>query len=148
MKGILVFVCAAALGVGCILPAHASPVHSSSMRIDGFSARPTTVTRKGIITFTVRVSGLTLDFKHIGKRPVPGHGHLQYYLDRIPPDAYSRADLHHNFLGAVATPVYIFTVRSSPIKFLPGKHKILVALTRNNYILYHAPSASVAISVK
>jgi hypothetical protein len=59
-----------------------------------------------------------------------------------------RADFRTNFLGAVATPVYSFTLRYSSVKITPGKHRFLVALARNSNVLYTGiRPASIVISV-
>jgi hypothetical protein len=109
---------------------------------------PRTVSRHGAITFRVQVSGLKLDPRQIGKPDVPGVGHLQYYLDRIPRDAHTRLDLRRDFLAAVGTPVFIFSFKNSTVRIRPGHHTILVALARNRYTLYRAAVARVPITVR
>jgi hypothetical protein len=100
-----------------------------------------------LITFTVSVQSIELSFKDIGKAPVAGEGHVQFYLDRIPRDAWTRRDVHHTFLAAVGTPIAIMRFSHVAVKVSPGRHKILAALAKNNDILYRAPVASVAIRV-
>jgi hypothetical protein len=127
------------------LPARAS---NSPMRIIHVNARPATVTTKGVITFTVQVQGIRLNVKRIGTRPVTGEGHLQYYLDRIPGDAWTKVDYGQSYLMSVGTNVDIFGLKYSRLKFASGKHTVLVALAKNNGILYHVPIARVRISVR
>jgi hypothetical protein len=112
------------------------------------STGPRTVSRHGAITFRVRVSGLKMNPRQIGKPDVAGVGHLQYYLDRIPADAYRRIDLRRSFLAAVGTPTFIFNLKYSPITISPGRHTILIALAQNRYVLYRGPVVRVTITVK
>jgi hypothetical protein len=118
------------------------------MRITSVKAFPHRVIAQGIVTFRVSVKGITLDLRHVGKKPVAGHGHLQYYLDKVPKDAHSKADLKHSFIAAVATPLFDFNLRASRVKIGRGKHKVIVALAKNNYVLYKAPTAAVTITVR
>lgn len=128
--------------------ANAARSAQPAMRIASVTASPRVVIRQGIITFRVHVSGMKLDLRHMGKHAVAGHGHLQYYLDSIPADAYTRKDLRHAFIAAVATPLFSFNLRASRVKIAAGTHRIIVALARNDDILYRAPTASVTITVR
>jgi hypothetical protein len=119
-----------------------------AMRIKSVSASPHVVIREGIVTFRVTVAGLKLDIRHMGKKAVAGHGHLQYYLDRVPSDAYSRVDRKSPFLAAVATPLFSFNLRASPVKISRGTHRIIVALARNNDVLYRVPTKPITIVVR
>jgi hypothetical protein len=85
---------------------------------------------------------------HMGKAPIAGHGHIQFYLDRIPSDAYTRVDLHHNWIGLSATPIFTCNLAASPIKITRGHHRIIVALAKNNMVLYRAASDAMSITVR
>jgi hypothetical protein len=106
------------------------------------------VPANGSILFTVTVRGLTLDRLHMGSKPVPGRGHLQYYLDRIPAGAYRSFRDRSTFLGAIGTNEFLFRLKQSAVPITRGRHTILIALAQNNYLLYHAPVARVLISVR
>jgi hypothetical protein len=110
------------------------------------SSGPTTVSLNKVITLRLKASGIVLDAAHIGKAPKNGAGHFQIYLDKIPADAYSKKDLKSNWLAAVAAPVIPLKMAKGLVK--PGRHKIIVALAKNNYVLYRIPTASLSITVK
>jgi hypothetical protein len=119
-----------------------------AMRIASLSASPRVVIKQGVVTFRVHVTGMKLDLRHMGKQAVAGHGHLQYYLDSVPVDAYTRKDVRHTFLAAVATPLFSFNLRASRVKITPGAHRIIVALARNDDILYRTPTSAISITVR
>ena len=129
-------------------PGAAAKSSSPPVRISAVRATPHTVTHGGKIFFYVTVRGIVLDVRHMGRPNRVGHGHLQYYLDRIAPVAYRRMDVRHTFLAAVGTPDFIFRPAAAPVKILKGRHRILIALAQNNYVLYRAPVASVGIVVR
>jgi hypothetical protein len=110
------------------------------------SSGPTTISLNKVITLRLKASGIVLDAAHIGKTPKNGVGHFQIYLDRVPADAYSKKDLKSNWLAAVAAPVIPLKMAKGMVK--PGKHKIIVALAKNNYVLYRVPTATLAITIK
>jgi hypothetical protein len=150
MRPKMINCCSAALMAGllfsqCGVDSHAS---SSKMLITKLTALPRVVRIDARITFVVSVQGIRLSFRDIGKSPAAGEGHLQFYLDRIPTDAWTRRDVRHTFLAAVGTPIAIFRFKYAAIKVSPGKHRVLVALAKNNNVLYHVPVASVTIWVK
>ena len=118
------------------------------MRIAHLRATPRTVSHSGLISLYVQVEGIRLSYQDMGKRPVSGEGHVQYYLDRIPRDAWSKVDLGHGYLGAAGTPTVTLGLAHSPARVSRGKHRIVAALAKNNRILYHAPASSVAITVR
>lgn len=150
MKKTNISLCAAAIAIGGVIAPSATTAGAAgpAMRITKLTAKPRTVRKSGLISFTVTVRGIKLNFKDIGKAAVPGEGHVQYYLDHVPKDAWTRRDVHHTFLAAAGTPVAIMRFSHMAIKVSPGRHKILAALARNDDILYHAPVASVTIQVK
>src|SRR5690349_7641286 len=95
-------------------------------------------------TLVAQVQGIQLSYNHIGKRPVSGEGHIQYYLDHIPKDAWSRVDLSRGYIGAAGTPTITLGLNRAPVRFSPGKHHVLAALAKNNRILYPATPSTVA----
>jgi hypothetical protein len=129
-------------------PAWAAATPAPAMRISRVTAQPTTVSLKGSILFTVTVQGLTLDRLHMGARAVPGRGHLQYYLDRIPATAYRSFRDRSTFLGAIGTSQFLFRLKQSAVRITRGHHIVLIALARNNYLLYRTPVARVSITVR
>ena len=122
----------------------------SSMGIAIVSVTPRTVNRKNrSVTFRLqlRVKGLVLDPRHIGKANVRGHGHVQVYVDRIPSDAYVRRN-PMRWLGApLAGKTLRITVPPTLIG-ARGTHRLIVALAQNNSVLYRVPAASATITVK
>ncbi len=125
--------------------ANAARTAQPAMRIASVTASPRVVIRQGVVTFRVHVTGMKLDIRHMGKHAVAGHGHLQYYLDSVPGDAYTRKDLRRTFLAAVATPLFSFNLRASRVRITPGSHRIIVALARNDDILYRSPTSAISI---
>jgi hypothetical protein len=150
MPIVLVGLGAAAWVLASLVSIAALPAQAAAppMRIAHVTVKPTTVTTTGVITFTAQIQGFRLSVKHIGKEPISGEGHLQYYLDRIPSDAWSETDYHHGYLMAVGTNIVIFGLKTSRVKISRGRHHILVALAKNDGILYHAPTVQVTVTVK
>jgi hypothetical protein len=137
---LLVFLCLAASA------AQAQAAAKPSVKILP-SSGPKTVGKSTVVTFKTKVTGITLDARHIGKPPQAGHGHLQVYVDGIPSDAWTKNDLQHHWLASVASPT--FTLRLSPaILGGNGKHHIIIALASNNNVLLKAPTASITLTVK
>jgi hypothetical protein len=112
------------------------------------STGPRAMARNGHINFSLKVTGITLDVMHMGKAPIEGRGHIQFYLDRIPSDAYTRVDLQHNWIGFSATPIFTFNLAASPVRISPGHHRSIVALAKNNMVLYRAASDVISITVR
>jgi hypothetical protein len=98
----------------------------------------------GVITFRLAISGMKLDAANMGKRPVAGHGHVQYYLNKIPSDAHRRPD-KRNLVAAVATNSYTLSRKTSRVKLPRGRHLLYIALAQNNNVLYNAHPAVTAI---
>jgi hypothetical protein len=139
---------AALAGVVFPIGSYAAAQPSPSMSVSILSSTgPRTITKPQNVTFHLKVSGMTLDSRHMGKANVSGHGHLQVYANRIPADAYSKKDLKHNWLASLADPTFTLKL-SSAVLGGKGKHKIIVALAKNNSVLYHAPTASFTITVR
>jgi hypothetical protein len=134
-------------GMRSVSPGEAAGLAAPSLRITSVTAHPTTVSRHGSILFTVQVRGLILDRLHMGGKPVAGRGHLQYYLDRIPASAYRSFRDRSSFLGAIGTSAFLFRLTQSAVRITPGRHTILIALARNDYLLYHAAVARIHIKV-
>lgn len=119
-----------------------------SMSIKIVSVSPTTVTgKKAGVTFHLLVKGMVLDAVHMGKANVRGHGHIQLYVDKIAVDAYVKKDLQHNWLASLAATTISLNLSPTLIGGV-GKHKIIVALAQNNYILYRVPAAAITITAK
>jgi hypothetical protein len=126
------------------------PPKKPSMGVTIVSLTPRTVIRKNrSVTFRIqlRVKGIVLDPRHIGKANVRGHGHVQVYVDRIPSDAYVRRN-PTRWLGApLAGKTLRITVPPTLIG-TRGTHRLIVALAQNNSVLYRVPAASATITVK
>jgi hypothetical protein len=106
-----------------------------------------TVPPNGSITLKVKVSGIVLDPKEIGKKAVPGRGHYHVYIDCIPPEAYTQVAMSRCWAAAFATTTAVFTLSQSAVKIGYGPHTLFVALARNNHILYRAPPAAIQFTV-
>lgn len=107
-----------------------------------------TVSENGKIPIRVRVTGLKLDMSAMGRRNVAGQGHYHFYVDCIPPAAYTRPN---NFggcwAGAVASTQAVFDLSTSHVKINPGPHVLFLALSQNDHVLYPAPPASLLFRV-
>lgn len=108
---------------------------------------PRTIRPGDIITFRLRVQGIDL-LPHVGTRPIPGAGHLQLYLDRIPTDGYRRADLRHHWLASLAATTFRLRFPAAVVNGSRGDHTVLIALAGTNNILYRVPAALVTITVR
>ena len=120
------------------------------MGISIVSLTPKTVIRKNrSVTFRLqlRVKGIVLDPRHIGKANVRGRGHIQVYVDRIPGDAYVRRDPKH-WLGAPLAGTTLRITVPPTLIGARGTHRLIVALAQNNSVLYRVPAASATITVK
>jgi hypothetical protein len=131
---------------------HAAPApFTPKMSVAIASATPATVIRKNAsVTFhlQLRVKGIVLDPKHIGKANIPGHGHVQVYVDRIPKEAYVRKHLKQPLLASLAGRTIRITVPPALIGSR-GTHRLYVALAQNNQVLYRGvPAARTTIIVK
>lgn len=147
MKRLVASLAAAAIFLGALFSTSTGGLAASSMSIKLLpSSGPTTVSLNKVITLRLKATGIVLDAAHIGKAPKNGVGHFQIYLDKIPSDAYAKKSLQSNWLAAVAAPVVPLKMAKGLVK--PGKHKIIVALAKNNYVLYRIPTASLSITVK
>jgi hypothetical protein len=111
------------------------------------SSGSSALAKKTLVALHLRIQGLILDANHIGKKPISGHGHVQVYLDRVPSDAYKTPDLR-GMVAITAGELFSVDLTKSPAKSHPGKHKLIVALAKNNYVLYRIPTATLSITVK
>jgi hypothetical protein len=151
MKALVTSVVASTILAATVLfpvASHAATTPKPSVAI--VSVTPRTVARTTpTVTFHVqlRVKGIVLDKTHIGKTNISGHGHVQIYVDKIPTDAWTRKDLKQHWLTSLAGTNLRITVPPSLIG-ARGTHHLIVALAQNNQVLYHAPTASVTITVK
>ncbi len=119
-----------------------------AMSVKIVSASPTTISGKHtIVTFHLQASGITLDITNMGKASIAGHGHFQIYVDRIPNDAYAKKDLNHSWLASLTATTVSLNLAPALIGGR-GTHKIIVALARNDYVLYKVATASVTITAK
>lgn len=109
---------------------------------------PVTVGPKGRIPIRVKVTGVTLDPKALGRANVPGEGHYHFYVDCIPADAYSKPDLGGCWAGATASPSTVFDLTKSQVKIGRGTHLLLIALAQNDHVLYKVPAASLVFTVR
>jgi hypothetical protein len=130
--------------------AHRPAVAKPRMGVTIVAVTPKTVIRTNrSVTFRLQlhVRGIVLDPRHIGKANVPGRGHVQVYVDRIPADAYVRRDAKH-WLGAPLAGTTLRITVPPTLIGARGTHRLLVALAQNNSVLYRAPAASATITVK
>lgn len=112
------------------------------------STGPRELTRKApVITVHLRVRGLHLDTRHIGGTPEADHGHVQVYLDRVPPDAHRQVDLK-GVVANLASPDFSLSLPPAMVGRERGRHRLFVALARNDYILYPVRPATVAITFR
>jgi hypothetical protein len=147
MKRLGTSIAAAAIFLGGLMATSGLASAASSMSVKLLpSSGPTTLALNKVLTLRLKATGITLDASHIGKAPKNGVGHFQIYLDKIPKDAYAKKSLKSNWLAAVAAPVVPLKMAKGMVK--PGKHKIIVALAKNNYVLYHVPTVSLTITIK
>ena len=149
MKRFLTSLGAAAVLAGCLVPLGtqaASPAARMSIKVLP-STGPRTVRGYQNVRVRLRTSGIVLDARWMGQRNQAGHGHIQVYRDSIPKDAYSRPDRSHNFLAALPVSSFRLGLSRSRLRSA-GKHKIIVALAQNNFVLYRVPTASFTVNVK
>jgi hypothetical protein len=109
---------------------------------------PVTVPVNGKIPIQVAVSGIKMDMAAMGRSNVPGVGHYHLYVDCIPSIAYVRNNnLGACWAGATAATKTDFDLSTSHVKVTSGTHILLIALARNDHILYKAPAADVIFTV-
>jgi hypothetical protein len=100
-----------------------------------------------VMTIHLAVRGLHLDARHMGGKSVAGHGHIQVYIDRIPTNAYKTMDLK-GVVANVATPLFSVGFTPKMLKSEAGKHRLMVTLAKNNYVLYHTPPRVISVVFK
>jgi hypothetical protein len=83
----------------------------------------------------------------MGHKNVPGEGHYHFYVDCIPSNGYSVANLGGCWSGAAANTDATFDLSKSPRKVGVGTHVLLIALARNDHVLYPVPPASIVFTV-
>jgi hypothetical protein len=75
-----------------------------------------TVPENGKIPLRVRVTGIKLNMNGMGRPNVPGEGHYHFYVDCIPPAAYSRMNNFGScWAGAVASASTTFDLGASHV---------------------------------
>lgn len=110
--------------------------------------KPVTVAANGKIPVDVQIMGMKVAAGAVGKANVAGEGHYHFYVDCIPADAYTMADLGHCWAGAATGMMSTFDLTTSKVKITPGTHLLLVALAKNDHVLYRAPASSIVFTVK
>jgi hypothetical protein len=108
---------------------------------------PHTIRNKTLVTFQLQVRGVTLDPKHVGAHAVPRHAHIQIYLDRIPPDATRHADMK-GIVAVTAAIAFSIGFTRSWLHLHTGRHRFLIALARNDDILYNVSPAAFDVLVR
>ena len=108
---------------------------------------PVSVAPNGKIALNLRITGITLAAREMGKANVPGHGHYHFYVDCIPSDAYTRPDLSTCWAGASAVARASFDLSTSHVKIGPGSHLLILAMAQNDHVLYPAHTATLPFTV-
>jgi hypothetical protein len=111
------------------------------------SSGPHIIRTGTLLTFHLRVSGVILDPEHIGDPAIPGHGHIQIYLDGIPADAARHVDLH-GIVAVAASPSFSLGFTRRWLQLHVGGHRFLIALARNDDVLYPLPPAVFRMTVR
>lgn len=145
MKRLLIATPLLAFALSGLLPVTgASATGTGAMSVSVLkSTRPSHIKLGGRVNFHVKVTGILLT---IAKKNKPGQGHIQVYLNKIPKDAHRKFDRRH-WLGSLADTKFSF---GFPKGIVPGKgiYKILIALAKNNSVLYHVTPAIFKLTVK
>jgi hypothetical protein len=110
-------------------------------------SRSFSVRENGVVPVTVKVSGVKLDPTAMGRGNVAGHGHFHFYIDCVPADAYTKADLEHCWGAASAATTTQFDLSTSHVKVAPGTHLLIIALAQNDHVLYQTPPAVILLTV-
>lgn len=105
-----------------------------------------TIASRRVIFFRLHVTGMRFDAMHIGGKPVAGHGHIQVYLDRVPPVAYRKLSLTH-LVVVVGAPSFRYQALPAWIKRHHGRHRFIFALAKNNNVLYPVRTVNVTVRV-
>jgi hypothetical protein len=125
----------------------ASPKLPMSIKVLAVTG-PHVITKNGqLIAVRVRFTGIVMDPLHIGQKSVVGHGHMQVYLNRIPSSAYKYAAPADVVVNAT-TSTFNFALSPHWRKAARGHHRFLVALARNDNILYRVNAGSFSLTVK
>ncbi|HZT97348.1 MAG TPA: hypothetical protein VFB34_11005 [Chloroflexota bacterium] len=103
--------------------------------------------RKGEVTFRVKVKGLQKLVVVPTKKANKGQGTVEVFRDHIPSAAYKKYPVA-NFLGAV--PATTFTLcLSLPFMQTKGKHTIFLSLAKSTGVLYKGVKpASMTVKLK
>lgn len=116
---------------------------------------PVTVRPNGKITIDVAATGFTFAPMSVGKAAMPGMGHGHFYVDRMPAGGYSSAAVAANprngWAGAFTSNMAVFDLtaaRKLGINLSPGQHLLIIALAKNNHVLYRAPAAVIPFVVR
>jgi hypothetical protein len=106
-----------------------------------------TVAQNGKVPLHLKITGISLNANAMGRKNVSGQGHFHVYVDCIPPNAYAQGYLGGCWAGAFATESAVFDLSASHVRIQPGMHMLLIALARNDHVLYPVPSAELIIRV-
>jgi hypothetical protein len=118
------------------------------MTIKVLSVKPQTATKRSqVITVKVRYTGIVMDPLGVGGPLVPGHGHMQLYLGHIPSLAY-QTTAPKAVVKVATTPTFYFVFSPYWWKAAHGRHTFLIALAKNNNVLYRVKPASFTLTVK
>jgi hypothetical protein len=90
---------------------------------------------------------LHFEGQKIGKRPLDKQGHLQVYLDRIPRNAYRQPDTAAT-MAIIATNEFSLGLAPAWMHSHRGSHKFLVALAKNDNVLYRLKAAAISVHIK
>jgi hypothetical protein len=143
--GLLAFVL---VGASSFAVYHASAAGQRVMSVRILSPTgPVRVSDGGQIHLKLKITGLTLNPSAMGRKNVPGQGHYHFYVDCIPANAYRSPDLAGCWKGASADPNATFDLSKSPTRVSPGTHVLLIALARNDHILYRVAPAALVFTV-
>jgi hypothetical protein len=102
-----------------------------------------------VFRIDLKITGVALDVNDMGKAAKDSQGHVQAYLDRVPADAYTKADLRPPWVFTVVSPQVNFRLPPAIQAAKPGPHRILLALARNDDVLFSGVKpASVSFTLK
>jgi len=99
------------------------------------------------IYFSFHVSGMRMSLHMNDKKPQPGLGHIQVYIDKVPADATRKFDRRY-WLGSI--PVSTLSM-CFPRVFLGGKmgkHTVYFGLGKTNSHLYNVKPATFTFTAR
>lgn len=111
------------------------------------STGPRSIKMNGTVRFHLHIVGMKLD-QRIGSKPKLDQGHIQVYSNRIPRDAYIRKDLSKSWIASRATSTFKLKFSKQLLHGRKGTYKILLALAKNNDMLYYVKAATFKLKVR